>query len=320
MTDGPQMTDVASAAAPDLSIVSPVYGCVGCLEELVERIKAAVGRMDMRYEILLVDDASPDGAWQRIREITALHPQVRGIRLSRNFGQHAAISAGLSEANGAIVVVMDCDLQDQPEEIPALVSALGGGVSVVLASREDRQDGAFKRLGSRLFYKTLGWLTDSNYDHTTANFGAYSRQVVDVVNSMQEADRFFPLIVRWIGFQSSSIPVVHAKRAEGKSSYSLSGLLRLAAKVVFSFSDKPLRILVKTGVLLSMFALLIVGYSVFQYFNGSATVAGFTSIIASIWLLGGAMIASVGVVGMYVGRIFNQTKARPNFLISEQVP
>lgn len=309
-----------SMATPYLSIVTPVYGCVGCLEELVERIKAAIGPMRVGYEILLVDDASPDGAWSRIHDLAALHPQVRGIRLSRNFGQHAAISAGLSEAAGEVIVVMDCDLQDQPEEIPALVAALSDGISVVLASRQERQDGTFKRMGSRLFYKTLGWLTDSKYDHTTANFGAYSRQVVDVVNSMQESDRFFPLIVRWTGFKSTSIPVVHAKRTEGESSYSLSGLLRLAAKVVFSFSDKPLRILVKIGILLSMFSLLIVVYSIFQYFNGSATVAGFTSIIASIWLLGGATIASVGVVGMYVGRIFNQTKARPNFLISEKVP
>lgn len=308
-------SDVASSL--DISVVSPVYGCAGCLEELVERTIRTLTPITSAFEILLVDDGSPDGSWSRIVEISQKYGCVKGLQLSRNFGQHAAISAGLSKATGKKIVVLDCDLQDQPEEIPSLLNALSDGAKIALASREQRQDGTLKRTGSKWFYKALGWLTDTSYDHRTANFGAYTRQVIETVNSMPEADRFFPLIVRWSGYSTVTVPVTHSKRTSGESSYTLSSLLRLASRVVFSFSDKPLRLIVGAGLTLSFLALIIVALSIYHYLTGSVTVAGFTSIIASVWLLGGATIASVGLVGLYVGRIFNQSKQRPNFVISE---
>lgn len=302
---------------PDLSIVSPVYGCRGCLEELVDRIAAAVGQAVASYEIILVDDRSPDGAWSRIAELAASRPHVRGLRLSRNFGQHAAISAGLAHANGRTVVVMDCDLQDVPEEIPALLRALAEGADMALASRIERQDSFFKKAGSRSFYRLLGWLTGSVYDPTTANFGAYSRKVIDAVNAMPEADRFFPLLVRWTGFEATLVPVTHAKRAEGRSGYSLRQLLRLATNVALSFSDKPLRLVVRTGLAFAFLSLCIVALSVYRYSIGDIAVAGFTSIVASIWLVGGVVVSSVGVVGLYVGKLHSQAKHRPNFIVAE---
>lgn len=304
---------------PELSVVSPIYGCRGCLEELVDRVSAAVESIVASYEIILVDDASPDGAWQRISELAESRHYLRGIRLSRNFGQHAAISAGLEQAAGDVIVVMDCDLQDVPEEIPKLLAAMEPGMEVVLGSRTDRQDSFFKRLGSRAFYRLLGWLTESVYDPTSANFGAYSRKVINAINSMPEGDKFFPLLVRWTGFRSTLVPVSHGRRTEGQSSYSFRQLLRLAINVALSFSDKPLRLVVRMGLAFALASLCIVALSVYRYAIGDIAVAGFTSIIASIWLVGGAIVFSTGIVGLYVGKLHSQAKHRPNFIISEKI-
>lgn len=302
---------------PELSIISPVYGCRGCLEELVDRVSVTVAPLVASFEIILVDDRSPDDAWPRILELASSRPQVRGLRLSRNFGQHAAISAGLSHSRGHTVVVMDCDLQDVPEEIPTLLGALREGADVALASRTARQDSYFKRAGSRAFYRLLRWLTGSAYDASTANYGAYSRKVINAVNAMPEADRFFPLLVRWTGFEVSLVPVTHARRAEGRSGYSLGQLLRLATNVALSFSDKPLRLVVRTGLAFALLSLCIVALSVYRYAIGDIAVAGFTSIVASIWLVGGVIVSSVGIVGLYVGKLHGQAKHRPNFIVSE---
>ena len=303
--------------APELSVVSPIFGCRTCLEELVDRVSSAAEGASVSYEIVLVDDASFDGAWSRIQELAQTHSQVRGLRLSRNFGQHAAISAGLLYSAGRKIVVMDCDLQDIPEEIPSLLNALGDDVDIVLASRTQRQDSFLKKAGSRVFYRLLGWLTNSVYDPTTANFGAYSRKVIDVVNAMPEADRFFPLLVRWTGFKTVLVPVAHGKRSEGRSGYSMRQLLRLATNVALSFSDKPLRLVVRVGLAFAFLSLCVVALSVYRYSVGDIAVAGFTSIIASIWLVGGAVVSSIGIVGLYVGKLHGQVKNRPNFIVAE---
>lgn len=307
----------ALAPPPDLSIVSPVYGCKGCLEELVERVRAAIGPTGSSFEVLLVDDASPDGAWDRIVELSSRHPEVRGLRLSRNFGQHNAIAAGLAHARGRRVVVMDCDLQDVPEEIPRLLEAADRGPDIVLAQRHDRRDPLGKRIGSYLFHRLLSWLTGVRQDHSVANFGVYSRTVVDTINAMPEVERFFPLMVRWTGLPTAYVPVQHAERTSGRSSYNLGKLARLALHIVLSYSDKPLRLVVKLGLLFSLASVLIVALSVWRYFIGDVQVAGFTSIIASIWLLGSVMILCTGLVGLYVGRLFNESKRRPTYIVRD---
>ncbi|MGI8561620.1 MAG: glycosyltransferase family 2 protein [Luteimonas sp.] len=302
-----------------LSVVSPVYGCEFCLEELVERIKSATHDTGMALEIILVDDGSPDDSWSRIGEIATKYREVRGLRLSRNFGQHYAISAGIEHARGELVAVMDCDLQDLPEELPRLVAAAQAGNDAVFAQRSERQDSAFKRLGSYAFYRLLSYLTDVRQEHSSANFGVFSRKVIDTVNRMPESDRFFSLMVKWTGFQTALVPVRHAERSAGASGYSLRKLLRLAINVVLSYSDKPLRLVVKLGLAFSGIALLIVALSVYRYSVGDVAVAGFTSIVASIWLLGGIMIFCLGVTGLYLGRLFNDAKGRPYYIVSEQL-
>lgn len=299
-----------------ISVVVPVYGCKNCLEELVQRVSRSLKTENRQFEIILVDDSGPDDAWPRITELATLYPQVRGLRLSRNFGQHAAISAGLSYVSGDIIVVMDCDLQDVPEEIPGLLAAMEQeNAEIVLGQRIDRQDGWFKRLGSRLFYKSLGWLTDTQYDHTTANFGAYSRQVIETVNRMQEIDRFFPLLVRWTGFKTLRVEVSHDQRSEGKSSYSFRTLLRLAIRVALSFSDKPLRLVMNGALLLAIISVGIAGFSIHQYLIGDIRVAGFTSIVASIWLIGSGIMFCLGILGLYLGRLHDEAKRRPQYIV-----
>lgn len=309
-----------SRISPTVSIVSPVYGCQGCLEDLLDRIAAALAPRGQTFEVILVDDASPDGAWARIVELATTRPWLHGIRLTRNFGQHHAIAAGLEHALGSVIVLMDCDLQDLPEEIPLLLDALHGETEVVLGQRVDRQDHALKRLGSWTFYRLLGWLTETPYDHTTANFGAYSRKVVDTINRMPEADRFFPLLVRWTGYRTALVAVAHGQRGEGRSGYSFRALLRLATNVALSFSDKPLRLVIKLGMAFAAFALCFVCYSVYRYVIGDVQVAGFTSIVASIWLLGSVILCSTGIVGLYIGRLYSNAKQRPHYVVSEQFP
>lgn len=300
----------------DVSVVVPVYGCKNCLEELVQRVSRSLESVNHPFEIILVDDSSPDDAWRRITELAGMYPQVRGLRLSRNFGQHAAISAGLSHVSGEVTIVMDCDLQDIPEEIPALLAAMKQkDVEVVLGQRIDRQDSWFKRLGSKLFYQTLGWLTDTRYDHTTANFGAYSRRVVDTVNRMSELDRFFPLLVRWTGFKATHVAVSHGQRSEGKSSYSFRTLLKLATRVALSFSDKPLRLVMNGALLLAAISICIAGFSIYQYVAGNVRVAGFTSIVASIWLIGSCIMFCLGILGLYLGRLHDEAKGRPQYIV-----
>lgn len=311
-----QQGDQVQVQVTSVSVVVPVYGCKNCLEELVQRVSRSLEGIDRSFDIILVDDSSPDDAWPRIVELAGMYPQVRGLRLSRNFGQHAAISAGLSQASGDVTVVMDCDLQDIPEEIPALLIAMEQrDVEVALGQRIDRQDSWLKRTGSKVFYQTLGWLTDTRYDHTTANFGAYSRRVVDTVNRMPELDRFFPLLVRWTGFRAAHVAVSHGQRSEGKSSYSFRTLLRLATRVALSFSDKPLRLVMKGALLLAAVSIGIVGFSVYQYAIGDVRVAGFTSIVASVWLIGSGIMFCLGILGLYLGRLHDEAKQRPQYIV-----
>jgi polyisoprenyl-phosphate glycosyltransferase len=306
-------------AAPRISVVSPVYGCAGCLRELIVRLQATLSAIGETYEIVLVDDASPDAAWPVARELGAADERIKAIALSRNFGQHHAISAGLDYASGDWVVVLDCDLQDRPEEIARLWAKAQEGHDVVFAERETRQDGWLKRTLSRGFIALLNWLSGSSYDYRTANFGIYARTVVDAVRSMGDPSPFFPIMVRWAGFRTTSIPVQHDARGDGESSYTLRKLTRLALETVLSHSDKPLRLVAALGLMVSAVALAITAFSVLRYLHGDVTVAGYTSVIASMWLLAGVMLFCMGIIGLYVGRVFESVKRRPLYVVRERV-
>lgn len=309
--------DFAGDSTIHLSVVSPVYGCKGCLRELVDQVAVSVVTVTGDFELILVDDASPDGAWAVIEELAAEYPWVRGFQLSRNFGQHAAIYAGLCQTRGEWIVVMDCDLQDVPSAIPDLYSAaLSEHADVVLAKRMDRQDSRLKRLQSRGFYWTLQWLTGVPQDPTVANFGLYHRKVIATVLHMPEQERAFQLMVKWTGFRQIARTVEHAPRFEGSSSYTISKLVRLASGIALSYSDKPLRMVAGGGIACSLVAFTLTLVAIISLITGQTTVAGYTSIIASIWLLGGLTLLSLGVVGLYVGQVFRNVQGRPTAVIT----
>ena len=300
-----------------LSIVSPVYRAELVLDELVERIAKSVPSAFNSYEIILVDDFSPDKSWQKIVEISSKNSNVRGFKLSRNFGQHYAITAGLNQVSGDYVVVLDCDLQDQPEEIEKLFNASQKGFDIVLARRYERKDSLYKKTVSKLFYKTLSYLTGTKQDATVANFGIYSKQVINEVVKLEEKIKYFPTMVKWVGFSTSYVNVEHASRSEGKSNYNLKKLLNLALDIILAYSDKPLRLIIKFGLSIALISFLMVIYVLFEKFTGKVSVSGYASLIISIWFLSGCILTTLGVVGLYIGKIFEGVKNRPSYIIEK---
>jgi glycosyltransferase involved in cell wall biosynthesis len=301
-----------------LSIVSPVYRAELVLDELVERISANIPNDFTDYEIILVDDYSPDKSWEKIVELSGKNSNVHGFKLSRNFGQHYAITAGLNQVTGDFIVVLDCDLQDQPEEIPKLYEKAKQGFEIVLARRYNRQDSFFKKLFSRLFYKTLGYLTGSEQDETVANFGIYSKKVINEVVNLPEKIKYFPTMVKWVGFTTAYVNVEHASRKEGKSNYSIKKLLNLALDIVLAYSDKPLRLIIKFGLLIAVVSFMLVIYSVYSKITGHFSVSGYASLLASIWFLSGCILTTLGVVGLYIGKTFEGVKNRPSYIIEKK--
>ena len=235
-----------------ISVISPVYNAANVLDKLVSRIENSITSLTNDYEIILINDASLDNSWNCIIDICKRNKKVVGVNLSRNFGQHYAITAGLDMSKGDWVVVMDCDLQDVPEEIPKLYEKAIQGYDAVLAQRIDRKDGIFKKFSSYLFYKILGFLSGYKQDNSVANFGVYSRNLIDSINSMREPIRFFPTLVHWVGFKKIKVPVQHNSSVESKSNYGFRNSLKLAFDVIISNSQKPLRITVIAGFTISV--------------------------------------------------------------------
>jgi polyisoprenyl-phosphate glycosyltransferase len=305
------------AAQPHISIISPVYKADQIIEELVNEIQKTMKIINCSYEIILIDDRSPDNCWQVMQKLSAKFENIKSIRLSKNFGENPAIIAGLQHAKGDWIVVMDCDLQDQPKEILKLYNKAIEGYDSVFARRKNRKDIISKKICSVFFSKVFGYLTDTEYDNSINNFGIYKRKVIKSVLKMNDFTKYFPLFVSFVGYNSAIIDVEHAARASGKSTYDIAKLFSLAFNVLISFSNKPLRLFVKFGMLISVFSLFI-GYSTIEeHLRGQTPVAGYSSLMISIWFLAGVNITIVGIVGIYIGKIFNQSKGREPYIVDE---
>jgi dolichol-phosphate mannosyltransferase len=302
-----------------ISIVSPVYRAENLVDLLVTEITKALSPVTSQFEIILVEDGSPDQSWSKIVQNCERDKRVKGIKLSRNFGQHNAITAGLQAAKGEWVVVMDCDLQDRPEEIPHLFQKAMEGYDVVFAVRAERQDSFSKKLSSKIFYALFSFLTDTKQDSRIANFGIFHRKVIQAILSMQDYIRYFPTMSQLVGFNRTYLDVKHSERAEGKSSYNWSKLLNLAFNNIIAFSDKPLRLTIWFGVLIVCFSFVIGIAYLIKYFLGHVVVLGFTSLIVSLWFLSGIIISILGIVGVYVGKNFEKVKGRPVYIIDESL-
>lgn len=304
---------------PVISIVSPVYRGEKMVHELVCRIQKNVSGFTEDYEIILVNDASPDNSWQAILQECSTDHRIKGINLSRNFGQHRAILSGLQYAKGDWVIVMDCDLQDKPEEISTLYKKALEGYDVVFAQRVERKDNLLKRMSSTIFYSVFRFLSGVKFDNQVANFGIYKQSVIRTVRNMPERDRSFPVQVSYVGFKTTHIPVTHGQRQEGGSSYTLKTLLKYASGIIISNTNKPMRLMVALGFILSFLSMMMAFYNVIAYFCHMIEVPGFTTTVFSIWFVGGMIMMQIGIVGIYIGKVFDQVKGRPLYVVMDEV-
>lgn len=304
---------------PHLSIVSPVYRAAECLPELYRRLVAVASQITPDFELVLVEDYGPDQSWAILQDIAARDSRVKALRLSRNFGQHYAITAGLDHACGDWVVVMDCDLQDPPEEIPHLYRKAQEGFDIVFARRMNRVDDVSKKLTGALFYVFLSWLTGQPYDRTVANFSISSRKVVVAFRAYRERDRSFPAIIRQLGFSRASIDVAHAPRYAGETSYTMAKLMAFALQNIVTASTRPLYMSIRFGALVALFSTIYTIYLIVKYFVLDARVAGFTTLAVLISFFSGLLFVQLGVIGLYLGRMFEQSKNRPLYHISEKL-
>ena len=302
-----------------ISIVIPVYKAEECLDQLYSRLKGTLETITKDFEIILVEDCGGDLSWELIKRLGQLDPRVKGLQFSRNFGQHYGITAGLDVCCGDWVVVMDCDLQDQPEEIPRLLTKALEGFDVVFARRSQRKDGFFKKLSSHLFHRAFQYLTDAKTDKTIANFGIYHRKVILNYRRMRESVRSFPLFVNWLGFESTTLDVEHAERPYGSSSYTFATLIKLAVNSIIAQSNKPLRLSIKAGFVLAFGSIAIAIYYTVRYFLYDIPVQGWTSVIVSMYFLAGLFFINTGFIGLYIGRIYDETKRRPLYVVNESV-
>ncbi len=298
-----------------ISVVIPVYKAENCLDELYQRLKTSLELITTEFEIVLVEDCGGDSSWQVIERLAAADSRVHGIQFSRNFGQHYGITAGLDHCQGDWVVVMDCDLQDRPEEIPRLYAKAQEGFDIVLALRGTRQDPLLKRISSWLFYNIFSYLADIKYDGDSGNFRIMSRNVVTNFCKMREQLRFFGGLIQWMGFPTASIEVKHSARLEGKSTYTFSKLWKLSADTIIAYSDKPLKLSIRLG-----FLMATVSFSYGTYFLGRALfygtpVQGWASLIVSLFFIGGVIISILGIIGIYLGKTFDETKRRPLYIV-----
>ena len=303
-----------------LSIVIPVYNAANTIEELVSQLHTNCKSLDLKYEIILVDDRGPDHSWDVIQKICKTDLTVKALQLSRNFGQHPAITAGLEIVNGDYIIVMDCDLQDRPDQIPKLYNyIISEDLDVVLARRAERQDSFTKRMSSKYFYKTLSYFTNTKQDSSVANFGIYKIQAIKEVVRMGDFVRFFPLFIRWVGFNIGYLDVQHSSREDGGSNYTLRKLWNLALDNIISFSNKPLYMTINLGIGIIFLSFLAIIINLYKYFDGQIEIIGYTSTIILFSFFFGVVIFILGVIGIYVAKIFDQVKGRQVYIIKEKI-
>jgi glycosyltransferase involved in cell wall biosynthesis len=302
----------------DLSVVVPVYGCEPCLRALHERVRKATAELAPDTEIIFVDDRSTDRAWETIRALARKDPRVRALRLSRNFGQHPAITAGLSAARGRWTVVMDCDLQDPPEAIPRLLAKAQEGYDVVLARRSQRRQHWLRRGTGNAYYRVHNALLKSDMYVNYSQFSILSRTVVDAFLRLRDKDRQYLMIVQWLGFERAEIEVDPGDRYAGRSSYSFASLLNVAVDGMFFQTTVLLRWIVYAGFLMAALGIALAAYATFVFAFGRPHPDWLAVSMAAL-LLTGFIVISTGVTGLYVGKIFDQVKGRPLYVVDSEI-
>jgi glycosyltransferase involved in cell wall biosynthesis len=310
----PTQLEPLAVRDPVLSVVVPVYGCRACLRHLHERLTATLSDLVPSHEIILVDDRSEDESWPEIERLVELDGSVRGVKLSRNFGQHAAITAGLSQVRGEYIVVMDCDLQDPPEKIPDLYAKALEGHEIVFGRRTHKPTGLMRRMLASLYFRCLRIFTGTHIEGQYGTFSVISRKVVDAFLGLRDQDRHYLMILSWLGFDAAAVDYEPAVRYRGRSSYSFSDLIEHAFDGVFFQTTVLLRWIVYVGFFLASLGAVLTTYLLGARVFGHVY-PGWTSIVVLTLILSGFIILSTGITGLYIGKVFEQARGRPIFVV-----
>lgn len=308
----------AILAAMKLSVVLPAHDEQDTVGELVQRLRVVLDRLPHDWEAILVDDGSTDATWERMLEATTGDGQIRALRLSRNFGHQAALTAGLSVASGDGVVTMDSDLQHPPEAIADLLAKAEQGYDVVYAIRVEREgEGWFKASASSTFYRLLNRLARLDLPQGAADFRYMSRRVVDALAAMPERHRFLRGMTRWVGYRQGLVTYESPARTAGRSKYTLRHMIRFALDAIVSFSALPLRIASLLGFVASALGGVYLAYVVAVRLLTDTAVPGWTSVVVVVLILGGAQLLCLGIIGQYLGQMYDEVKGRPLFLVAD---
>jgi glycosyltransferase involved in cell wall biosynthesis len=302
----------------EFSVVIPTYKNEKDIFELYSRLAFTLESIVNSFEIIFVNDGSPDSSWKNIKEISKKDPRVKGISFSKNYGQHQAIKAGVNCSKGRWITVMDCDLQDCPEDIPLMYQyALDNQFDMVIGQRSLRKDHFLTRFWASFFYKIYNQLIDFKYDKKTANFGVYSRKVIDAVKLFQEDSQSFGYLVNIVGFKKGFLPVNHGERKNGKSSYSFWNKLSLSLDLIISNSNKPMKVIIFVGFIISLLSFLLALYLVAKYFWNGSSVPGWFSLATILFMQTGIVTFFFGITGLYINKVYMASKNRPSFIINE---
>lgn len=307
-----------NATKPLLSIVSPVYNAEKIVDLLVERITEDVSKITDNFEIILVEDGSPDRSWEAIKRNCIKDERVKGVKLSRNFGQHYAVTAGVEIAQGATTVIMDCDLQDDPAHIHLLYQKYKEGFDIVFTKRIGRKHSFFKRITAKVYNFLFGWFSDSNYDINTGSLVLFGEKVRAAFLKIQDKDRLYIQLLKWVGFQSTYISVAHRNRQEGTSSYSFFQLVNIAVQGWTSHSYKLLKLSIYLGFFFVLASSIGILSMIFLYFYKGFQL-GWASVSVLVIFCTGLILISMGIAGVYIGKTFEQSKNKPLYIIDKQL-
>ncbi len=302
-----------------ISIVTPFFNESESIQFYFERLVSVLESLGHAYEIVCVDDGSEDGTFEILVSYKVRFPHLKCIKFSRNFGKEAALTCGLHHATGDVVIPMDCDLQDPPELLGSMIEEWKKGFMVVNAKRSDRDEGLMKSVSARFFYKLINKLSDSHIPENVGDFRLMDKRVVEAVNQLKEKTRFMKGILSWPGFKTTTITYSRPSRMHGKPKQNYLKLFALAFDGIVSFSDMPLKVIVGTGFAITFFSFLYLIFIVLRPFFMEIDVAGYSSTIAIILFLGGMNMLSIGVVGIFISKIFNESKNRPIYVVETEV-
>ena len=317
--------DIGAPVGPDgggrslklLSVVAPVYNEVATIEQFYGRVCTAL--QGLRFELVLVDDGSTDGSDVELQKLAGNDPRVRVVQLSRNFGHQTALTAGLDHARGNAVVMLDADLQDPPELIPQMLDHWHAGCDVIYAVREQREgESRFKLATARWFYSLFDRLAQVDLEHNSGDFRLLDRRALDALLSMRERNRFLRGMTVWVGYRQAAVPYKRDPRYAGTTKYTLPKMLRFSLDAISSFSHRPLQLATLLGFIISTLAFIAIPVVVVLRILGSY-LPGFSALTIAVLLLGGIQLIAIGLIGEYVGRIYDEVKARPLYLVRSRV-